>query len=154
MEWITHPVPNTRDCFRPLKSPVMRYLVTARLKSDRKRSLLEAIEDRSLGRGSVAGGEYLRNMEQARSTADGRARWVEVCFCPMPLLEERPYWEEYFDLERVQDAHDRNRCRDLNGQEPWACTDCDCTERLEKKLKDRGRSFLRQLRTQNEEDPV
>lgn len=152
MEWITHPVPNTRDCFRPLKSPVMRYLVTARLKSDRKRSLLEAIEDRSLGRGSVAGGEYLRNMEQARSTADGRARWVEVCFCPTPLLEERLYWEEYFELERVQDAHDRNRCRDFNGQELWACTGCDCTERLEKKLKDRGQPFLKQIRQQDESD--
>ena len=51
-----------------------------------------------------------------------KMRWVEVCFCPTPLQEERPYWEEYFDLDRVQDAHDRNRCRDLNGQEPWACT--------------------------------
>ena len=112
----------------------MRYLVTARLKADRKHSLLEAIDDKSLGRGSVAGGEYLRNMKQARKTADGQLRWVEVCFCPTPLQEERPYWEEYFDLDRVQDAHDRNRCRDLNGQEPWACTGCDCTDRLEKKL--------------------
>ena len=153
MEWIIHQSPNPRDCFPPLKSPVMRYLVTARLQSDRKRSLLEAIEDRSLGRGSVAGGEYLRNMKQARRTADGRVRWVEVCFCPKPLLEERPYWEEYFDLERVQDAHDRNRCRDLNGQEPWACTDCDCTERLEKKLKDRGQSFLKQLTARDEDEP-
>ena len=154
MEWIARQPPNPRDRFLPLKSPVMRYLVTARLKPDRKPSLLEAIEDRSLGRGSVAGGEYLRNMQQARRTADGRVRWVEVCFCPTPLLEERPYWEEYFDLERVQDAHDRNRCRDLNGEEPWACTDCDCTERLEKKLEERGQSFLGPVRKQDEEDPA
>ena len=80
----------------------MRYLVTAQLKADRKRSLLEAIEDKSLGRGSVAGGEYLRNMKQARRMVDGRLRWVQVCFCPTPLQEERPYWEEYFDLDRVQ----------------------------------------------------
>ena len=131
----------------------MRYLVTARLKADRKHSLLEAIDDKSLGRGSVAGGEYLRNMKQARKTADGQLRWVEVCFCPTPLQEERPYWEEYFDLDRVQDAHDRNRCRDLNGQEPWACTDCDCTERLEKKLQDRGQSFLKQIQEKDEESP-
>ena len=132
----------------------MRYLVTARLKADRKHSLLEAIEDKSLGRGSVAGGEYLRNMKQARRMADDRVRWVEVCFCPTPLQEERPYWEEYFDLDRVQDAHDRNRCRDLNGEEPWACTDCDCTDRLEKKLKDRGQPFLRQIQQQDEKDPA
>lgn len=132
----------------------MRYLVTARLKPGRETPLLEAIEDRSLGRGSVAGGEYFRNMERARRTTDDRVRWVEVCFCPTPLLEERPYWEEYFNLERVQDAHDRNRCRDLNGTEPWACTDCDCTGRLEKRLKDRGQSFLGQIRKQSEEDPT
>ena len=111
------------------------------------------LEDKSLGRGSVAGGEYLRNMKQARRMADGRLRWVEVCFCPTPLQEERPYWEEYFDLDRVQDAHDRNRCRDLNGQEPWACTDCDCTDRLEKKLTDRGQPFLKQIQEKDEESP-
>ena len=131
----------------------MRYLVTARLKADRKHSLLEAIDDKSLGRGSVAGGEYLRNMNQARKTADGQLRWVEVCFCPTPLQEERAYWEEYFDLERVQDAHDRNRCRDLNGEEPWACTGCDCTDRLEKKLQDSGQSFLKQIQEKDEESP-
>ncbi len=131
----------------------MRYLVTARLKADRKHSLLEAIDDKSLGRGSVAGGEYLRNMKQARKTADGQLRWVEVCFCPTPLQEERPYWEEYFDLDRVQDAHDRNRCRDLNGEEPWACTGCDCTDRLEKKLQDSGQSFLKQIQEKDEESP-
>ena len=131
----------------------MRYLVTARLKADRKHSLLEAIDDKSLGRGSVAEGEYLRNMKQARKTADGQLRWVEVCFCPTPLQEERPYWEEYFDLDRVQDAHDRNCCRDLNGQEPWACTDCDCTDRLEKKLTDRGQPFLKQIQEKDEKSP-
>ena len=131
----------------------MRYLVTAQLKSNRKRPLLDAIEHKSLGRGSVAGGEYLRNMGQARRTSDGRVRWVEVCFCPTPLQEERPYWEEYFDLERVQDAHDRNRCRDMNGEEPGACTGCDCTERLENKLKAKGRSFLKQLTAPDQEGP-
>ena len=58
---------------------------------------------------------------------DGRVQWVEVCFCPTPLAEEREYWEEYFTLEKVQDAHARSRCRDLNGTEPWACCDCDCS---------------------------
>ena len=77
-------------------------------------------------------GEYLRNMKDARLCEDGTARWVEVCYCPTPLQEEQPYWEEHFELNRIQDAHDRSRCRDQNGSEPWACGDCDCTLRLEK----------------------
>lgn len=123
----------------------MRYLVRARLKSNRETNLLHAIEKEILGHGSVAEGEYLRNMQDARLCSDGTARWVEVCYCPTPLKEERPYWEEYFDLTRVQDAH-RRKCRDENGTEPWACGDCDCTARLEEKLKSSGPSFLAQLR--------
>jgi len=124
----------------------MRYLVRARLKSGCEASLLRSVEQGTLGRGSVAEGEYLRNMAEARLCDDGTARWVEVCYCPTPLEEERPFWEEYFDLTRVQDAHDRRRCRDHNGEEPWACGDCDCTARLEKKLEDSGKPFLQSLR--------
>ena len=124
----------------------MRYLVRGRLKPGRETDLLRAIEDETLGQGSVAEGEYLRNMQDARLCADQTARWVEVCYCPTPLQEERPYWEEYFDLVRVQDAHDRRKCRDENGTEPWACNGCDCTERLEEKLKGTGRPFLKSLR--------
>src|SRR5262249_49339970 len=123
----------------------MRYLVTARVKPGREAELLRATEPRRLGRGSVAGGEYLRNMTAARLRDDGTVRWVEVCFCATPLEEERPYWEEYFELVRVQDAHSRERCRDLNGSEPWACCECDCTERLDAWLAGRGRPFLQVL---------
>jgi hypothetical protein len=125
----------------------MRYLVRARVKSGCLEPLLRAIDDTTLGKGSVAEGEYLRNMQDARLFEDGTARWVEVCYCPTPLLEERPYWEQYFELTKVQDAHDRRKCRDHNGTSPWACGDCDCTERLEKKLADSGESFLKSLRT-------
>jgi hypothetical protein len=97
----------------------MRYLVRARLKFDCRQSLLEAITNGTLGAGSVAEGEYLRNMTDARLCPDETVRWVEVCYCPTPLLEERPYWEEYFDLVKVQDAHDRRRCHDQNGSEAW-----------------------------------
>jgi hypothetical protein len=124
----------------------MRYLVTARVKPGKEKELLAAIEQGILGSGSVAGDEYLRNMEQARLRQDGAVRWVEVCFCDLPLQEERPYWEEYFDLVRIQDAHARHRCRDLNGTESWACCECDCTERLEAKLAGQGQSFLEVLR--------
>lgn len=80
----------------------MRYLVRARLRTGRARALLGAILDRSLGRGSVAGGEYLRNMAAARQLDDGTVRWVQVCYCPTPLEEEIPYWEEYFELEQIK----------------------------------------------------
>ncbi len=124
----------------------MRYLVRARVKRDCEQSLLQAIEHRTLGKGSIAGGEYLRNMQDARLCPDGTARWVEVCYCPTPLQEERPYWEQYFELVKVQDAHDRRQCRDQNGSEPWACENCDCTHRLESKLTTLGDLFMEKLR--------
>ena len=119
----------------------MRYLVTARVKENRRDALRRAIEDRSLGAGSVAGDEYFRNMEEARELPDGRVKWVETCFCATPLQEERPYWEEYFQLETIKDAHARSTCRDENGTEPWACMNCDCTSRLEQWLSKKGEPF-------------
>jgi hypothetical protein len=127
----------------------MRYLVRARVKPGREADLLGAIEQQTLGQGSVAEGEYLRNMQDARLCGDQTARWVEVCYCPAPLQEERPYWEQYFELTRVQDAHDRRKCRDENSSESWACGDCDCTARLDEKLKHTGEPFLGALRAQN-----
>lgn len=81
-------------------------------------------------------------MGDARLCSDQTLRWIEVCYCPTPLQEERPYWEEYFDLTKGQDAHDRRKCRDENGSEAWACDNCDCTARLERKLKATGEPFL------------
>src|SRR6516165_2879813 len=123
----------------------MRYLVRARVKPGREAALLEAVEAGTLGEGSVARGEYLRNMRDARLCPDETARWVEVCYCPTPLQEERPYWEQYFELTKVQDAHDRRQCRDYNGTEPWACENCGCTERLERKLAGTGENFVENL---------
>ena len=120
----------------------MRYLVRARLKPGREADLLDAIQQETLGQGSVAEGEYLRNMQEARLCADDTARWVEVCYCATPLAEEREYWEEFFDLEKIQNAHAASRCRDLSGEEPWACSTCDCSARLEARLANIGRPFL------------
>jgi len=124
----------------------MRYLVRARLKPGKEQALLDAIDRGTLGAGSVAGDEYLRNMRDARLFDDGAARWVEVCYCATPLAEERPYWEEFFDLVKVQDAHARHNCRDENGTEPRACGKCDCTDRLEERLAADGSAFLADLR--------
>lgn len=124
----------------------MRYLVKARIKAGKEEPLLRAISGRTLGQGSIAGDEYLYDMENARVSDDGAAHWVETCFCATPLQEERPYWEEYFELVSIKDAHNRKNCRDWNGSQPWACCDCDCTRRLEEQLRQRGASFLEQLK--------
>jgi len=108
----------------------MRYLVVARVKPGQNSALARAIDEGTLGQGSVAGDEYLDNMEHARLDDDGTVRWVEVCFCPTPLQEERPYWQQYFELLSVKDAHSRKNCRDLNGKEAWACCNCDCTKQM------------------------
>jgi hypothetical protein len=124
----------------------MRYLVTARVRPGCETALLAAIENGTLGAGSVAGSEYLEDMAQARRVEGEAVRWVEVCFCGEPLEEERPYWEAFFELVRVQDAHSRRKCRDLEGSEPWACCDCTCTARLEERMAGWGRPFLDVLR--------
>ena len=127
----------------------MRYLVKAKLKSAKSAELLQSINDGTLGRGSIAGDEYVYNMSEARVSCDGLATWVETCFCDPPLAEERPYWEKYFELVSVKDAHSRRNCRHENGTEPWACCECDCTKKLEEKLRGQGESFLKQLRAEN-----
>ena len=124
----------------------MRYLVMARVKPGRERALASAIADGTLGQGSIAGDEYVYDMQQARVDEKGIAHWVETCFCATPLDEERPYWEKYFELLSIKDAHARRNCRHENGTEPWACCDCDCTKRLEEKLQKTGKSFLEELK--------
>ena len=123
----------------------MRYHVKARVKHGAEQSLQQAIADGSLGRGSIAGDEYLYDLQHARLSDDGVAQWVETCFCATPLAEERPYWEKYFELLSVQDAHNRKNCRHENGTEPWACSHCDCTKRLEERLQQTGESFMKKL---------
>lgn len=132
--------PGSGGAWRPERD--MRYLVTARVKNGRRQALKRAVRDGTLGRGSVAGDEYLHDMAHAREMPDGCVKWVETCYCPTPLEEERPYWEAYFQLESVKDAHARSRCRDESGTEPWACSSCDCTAKLECWLAARGEPFV------------
>ena len=119
----------------------MRYLVTARVKAGRAEALDRAIDNGTLGAGSIAGDEYQHNMAQARELPDGSVKWVETCFCAIPLEEERPYWEAFFELVSVKDAHARSRCRHETGEQYWACQSCDCTEKLEQRLATMGKSF-------------
>jgi hypothetical protein len=69
----------------------MRYLVAARLRPGRQDALRRAIDDGSLGRGSVAGDEYGRNMPHARELTDGRVKRVEMCFCATPVQTGHPF---------------------------------------------------------------
>ena len=108
----------------------------------REKALLDAVQNGTLGQGSIAGDEYVHDMKQTRLTSDGNAHWVETCFCATPLAEERPYWEDYFEFLKIKDAHNRQNCRHENGTEPWACCDCDCTRRLEEKLAQSGSPLL------------
>jgi hypothetical protein len=124
----------------------MRYLVKAKVKPGQEKALFQAIETGSLGQGSVAGDEYLDDMQKARVDENGVCAWVEVCFCATPLQEERPYWEVFFELLQIKDAHARKNCRDANGAEPWACCNCDCTRKLEQRLSLIGKPFLNGLR--------
>jgi hypothetical protein len=125
----------------------VRYLVKARLKPGQAANLLDAIDNGTLGRGSIAGDEYLHDMKTARLNENNEAQWVETCFCDPPLDEERPYWEKYFELLAIKDAHARRNCRHENGTEAWACCDCDCTKRLEEKLAKSGTSFVKTVRS-------
>ncbi|MGA2685304.1 MAG: hypothetical protein ABSF51_09655 [Verrucomicrobiota bacterium] len=128
----------------------MRYLLKARVKPGREKALLQALADGTLGQGSIAGDEYAWDLQQARVGADGVAHWVETCFCDAPLAEERPYWEKYFELLSVKDAHNRRNCRHENGTGPWACGNCDCTRRLEDRLQQQGKPFLQTLQNREE----
>jgi len=80
----------------------VRYLVKGRVRMGKESALLRAIDQGTLGNGSIAGDEYLCDMEQARLNETGVAQWVETCFCDPPLAEEQPYWEEYFELLSVK----------------------------------------------------
>ena len=97
----------------------MRYLVRGRVKPGKEQALSRRS---SVARSARLGRRRRVSAQHAGRPAfdDGTARWVEVCYCNVPLEEERPYWEEFFDLVKVQDAHARTNCRDENGSEPWA----------------------------------
>ncbi|MBI3126198.1 MAG: hypothetical protein HYZ11_01165 [Candidatus Tectomicrobia bacterium] len=125
----------------------MRYLVRARVKPGREEALLKAVESGALGRGSIAHGEFLRCMEEARLTEEGQVRWLEVCYCReafgpgQELAEELPYWREYFEAIDIRFAR---RLEDCEGYPH--CGGCDCTLKLEARLAGTGRPFLGSLR--------
>ena len=119
----------------------------ARLREGKAKALQQALESGTLGQGSAAEGEYERNMNAARLALGGETEWIEVCFCQTPLEEERPCWEEYFELFSAKGAHRRSHCHHENGTQFWACLDCDCTAKLEARLTSRRKSFIDHLKS-------
>ncbi len=81
----------------------MRYLVRARVKAGREADLLKAIENGTLGCGSVAEGEYLRNMKDARVCEDQTTRWVEVVLLSHPATRGASL------LGKILRSHSRTR---------------------------------------------
>ena len=56
----------------------MRYLVKAKIRHGRDNALLHAIDQKTLGKGSIAGDEYLHDMQQARLDQNGIATWAQL----------------------------------------------------------------------------
>lgn len=122
---------------------IMKYLIKAKLIPENRSALFEEIKNETLGTGSVAFGEYVKNMHQARELEDGTVCWVEVCFCATPLNEERQYWEKYFNQIVIENALDPRECRDANGDEHHACLECSCTQELDDEMLNWGKPFIR-----------
>lgn len=120
----------------------MKYLVKVKLKESKASELFEEIRRGTLGTGSVAFGEYIKNMNHARMLDDGTVCWIEIRFCSIPLNEERPYWEKYFENITVENTQDPKYCQDSNGELKRACFGCSCTEELEEKMLNWGTPFI------------
>jgi hypothetical protein len=118
----------------------MRYLLSARVRPERRRELLEVIEAGRFSEGFPYGdlGETLcRGMVDA----SGTIRWVEVCYCReflgVAMDEEIGYFEEYLTDITIADARSPQSCEGYP-----VCNDCDCTN----KIRFRGEPFLDYLR--------
>ena len=106
----------------------MRYLVTARVKAGRRAALDRAIDDGTLGRGSVAGGEVPpQHGRRTRATRTGACSGSRSATARRRSPKSASTGSRISISTKVQDAHARSRCRDLNGTEPWSCGDCDCS---------------------------
>jgi hypothetical protein len=106
----------------------MRYLLSAKVRSERRADLLRALEDGNFGDGFPYGdlGEMLCT---GRVDASGTIRWVEVCYCReyygVAMHEELPYLEEYLTDIVVADARNPRYCEGYP-----ECHDCDCTRKV------------------------
>jgi hypothetical protein len=118
----------------------MRYLLSARVRPERREELLRALEEGRFSEGFPFGdlGEVLCS---GRVDESGTVRWVEVCYCRefsgVAMDEELPYIERYLTDVVIADARSPRSCEGYP-----ACHDCDCT----RKVRFPGEPFLDYLR--------
>jgi hypothetical protein len=125
----------------------MRYLVSAKVRPERREELLKAINQGQFGEGFPYG-DLGRVLCGGRVDEAGTVRWVEVCYCReftgVAMREEIDYFEEFLTEIRIADARSPLYCEGYP-----ACNDCDCT----KKVRFRGEPFLDYLRRVVSESP-
>jgi hypothetical protein len=118
----------------------MRYLLSAKVRPEKRRELLEAIEQRQFGEGFPYG-DLGETLCRGRVDELGMIRWVEVCYCRefvgVAMDEEIGYFEEYLTDITIADARSPAACEGYP-----ACNDCDCTN----KVRFPGEPFLAYLR--------
>jgi hypothetical protein len=118
----------------------MRYLLSARVRPERRSELLRALESGGFGAGFPYG-DLGETLCRGRVDASGTVRWVEVCYCReyygVAMEEELPYFEEFLTDMTVTDARSPRYCEGYP-----ACSTCDCT----RKVRPKGEPFLDHLR--------
>ena len=125
----------------------MRYLLSAKVRPEKRAALLEAINEGQFGQGFPYGdlGEVLC---AGRVDESGNVRWVEVCYCRefsgVAMEAELPYFEDVLTEITIADARRPLYCKGYP-----TCNDCDCT----KKVRFRGEPFLDYLRRVVSESP-
>jgi hypothetical protein len=118
----------------------MRYLLSAKVRPEKRAELLAAIDGGRFGDGFPYG-DLGSVLGRGRVDDAGTIRWVEVCYCRefsgVAMDEEIGYFEEYLTDITISDARSPRSCEGYP-----ACNDCDCT----RKVRFPGEPFLDYLR--------
>ncbi len=118
----------------------MRYLVSARVRPEKRVELLSLLDQGRFSEGFPYG-DLGSVLAEGRVDNSGTIRWVEVCYCReysgVAMEAEIPYFEEYLTDITIADARSPEHCEGYP-----ACNDCDCT----RKVRFPGEAFLDYLR--------
>src|SRR6516225_5817231 len=100
----------------------MRYLLSAKVRLERRADLLRALEDGSFGDGFPYG-DLGGMLCEGRVDSTGTIRWVEVCYCReyygVAMHEELPYFVEFLTDVTIADARNPLHCEGYP-----VCNDC------------------------------
>ena len=106
----------------------MRYLLSARVRPEKRAELLMAIDEGRFGDGFPYG-DLGSVLGRGRVDDSGTIRWVEVCYCRefsgVAMDEEIGYFEEYLSDITIADARSPRSCEGYP-----ACNACDCTRKV------------------------